>query len=363
MVVDFMSIIPRQTCRLCQTFLSRLITCPSKTLLYIPERAAKLKHLKIVLSDTLNCNGSISPCFQYREDGITQIREDLNLFLEEADTPIIPHTYYNILNGYKRIDVISNDTYVFALNLHYMSLFFDKGINELWLKFGNRSYTQILPMHIMHSNTGHEMCSMTLLLYVMTGCDVTNKIGTKYGALNAKPIDYLKNVWHEEAEKAEPYLVKVLRPSSVYNTMNELRIELYLDKSSSLIELPPTSSLIFGHILRSHFIIHQYLNLLNANEKSNVHEFGWIEAEDGCFIPDKCLSPIARYFTAKCGCKKGCCRRCQCLFADIKCTEFLCLQNSLQKCIKKQLKAMHFCKLKFIFFSKTLAFIFPRFFS
>ena len=105
----------------------------------------------------------------------------------------------------------------------------------------------MLSMRIMHSNIGHEMCSVFLQLHVLTGCDVTSEIGTKYGTLNAKPIDYLntfeqsKNVCHEETEKAESYLVKVLRLSSACITMNELRIEWYLDKSSSLIELPPTS--------------------------------------------------------------------------------------------------------------------------
>ena len=43
---------------------------------------AKSKHLKIVLSGILNYDGSISPCFEYREDGTTQIREDLSLFFE-----------------------------------------------------------------------------------------------------------------------------------------------------------------------------------------------------------------------------------------------------------------------------------------
>ena len=86
----------------------------------------------------------------------------MSLFLEEADTRIIPHIYYNILNGYKQIVVISNDTDVFALILFYMSLFFDKGIKELWLKFGTGSYTRMLPMYMMHSNIGHEMCSLIL---------------------------------------------------------------------------------------------------------------------------------------------------------------------------------------------------------
>ena len=134
-------------------------------------------------------------------------------------------------------------------------LFFDKRINALWLKFGTGSYTPMLPMYIMHGNIGHEMRSVILRLHVLTGRKVTSKIGTKYGALNAKPIDYLKkfgqseNLCHEEAEKAEWYLVKVLRPSSACTTMNELRIESYIDKNSFLIQLPPTSPSIFVHTL------------------------------------------------------------------------------------------------------------------
>ena len=50
---------------------------------------AKSSHLKIVLSGTINCDGSISPCFERREDGTTQIQEKLKIFLEETDTQII----------------------------------------------------------------------------------------------------------------------------------------------------------------------------------------------------------------------------------------------------------------------------------
>ena len=116
--------------------------------------------------------------------------------------------------------------------------------------------------------------------------------------------------------------------------MNEVCTELYLGKNLSLTELPPTSSSIFGHILRSDFIFHQYLNLFNATKKFKVQEFGWIEADDGCFIPDKCLSPIPCYFTTKCWCKKGCFRLCQCSFADIKCTNFSACRVTYHKYLK-----------------------------
>ena len=83
-----------------------------------------------------------------------------------------------------------------------------------------------------------------------------------------------KNVWLQQkfmsGRTRESRVVKVLRPSLARNTVNGLCIESYLDKGLSLTELPLTSSSIFGHILRSHFIIHQCLILLNTIEKSNV---------------------------------------------------------------------------------------------
>ena len=48
-----------------------------------------------------------------------------------------------------------------------------------------------------------------------------------------------KNLFHEEAEKAEPFLVKVLRPSSACTTMNEHRIESYLDINTVRIKFIP----------------------------------------------------------------------------------------------------------------------------
>ena len=121
----------------------------------------------------------------------------------------MPRIYCNILNRYKRIVVILNNIDDFVLILHYVSLFFDKGINELWLKFGTGVYTQIFANHIVHSNIEHETCSVIFRLHIMTGCDVTSKIRRKYGPLNVKSIYYLKmfgyskDLCQKEAEKEE----------------------------------------------------------------------------------------------------------------------------------------------------------------
>ena len=121
----------------------------------------------------------------------------------------MPRIYCNILNRYKRIVVILNNIDDFVLILHYVSLFFDKGINELWLKFGTGVYTQIFANHIVHSNIEHKTWSVIFRLHIMRGCDVTSKIRRKYGPLNVKSIYYLKmfgyskDLCQKEAEKEE----------------------------------------------------------------------------------------------------------------------------------------------------------------
>ena len=106
---------------------------------------------------------------------------------EEANNWIMSHIFCNILNRYERIIVISNNIDDFVLILHYKSLFFDKDINELWLKFGTGFYTQTLANHIVHSNIEHETWSVIFRLHILRGYDVTSKIRRKYGTLNVKP--------------------------------------------------------------------------------------------------------------------------------------------------------------------------------
>ena len=99
----------------------------------------------------------------------------------------------------------------------------------MWLKLFTDSYKRMLPMHIMHSNVGHEICLVILRLLVLMRCHVTSIIGTKYEALNAKPIYYLKTfgknkyLCHEEAEKVESHLVKFLRLLPAYTTREGLQ--------------------------------------------------------------------------------------------------------------------------------------------
>ena len=60
----------------------------------------------------------------------------LNNWQEEADCRIISHVNWAVGKGCKREVVMSNDTDTAILLLHYIGLFKDSGLKELWVQFG-----------------------------------------------------------------------------------------------------------------------------------------------------------------------------------------------------------------------------------
>ena len=127
--------------------------------------------------------------------------------------------------------------------------------------------------------------------------DITSKLGTKSAALQAEPGDFLdsfgehKTLQEDEAIKAEEYLVKVLKPKSKSKTFNELRFKQYVEKSTNILQLAPTSLSIQGNLIRCNFVVRQNSQLLN-DFKDSPCESGWVE-DDGSLIPEKyqCMIP------------------------------------------------------------------------
>ena len=62
--------------------------------------------------------------------------EHLDKHIEDADLGIIPHTEDLIKSNYKRVVLLSNDTYVLTVILHYMEYFTSIGLNKLLMQFG-----------------------------------------------------------------------------------------------------------------------------------------------------------------------------------------------------------------------------------
>ena len=66
--------------------------------------------------------------------------------------------------------------------------------------------------------------------------------------------------------------------------------------TKALVNLPPTSSIIRNHILRSFFVIRNVLNLLNDQVAIlNPIDHGWF-AEDGVLLTVKGLKPVSDDF-------------------------------------------------------------------
>ena len=93
---------------------------------------SKEKCLNIILSGYVTDDRGIEGCVEFR-DGNQLKRQDLDSELEEADVRIVPHIAKAVLNGRKRIVVLSNDTDVFILLLYYIHNLFSKSTCFNWL--------------------------------------------------------------------------------------------------------------------------------------------------------------------------------------------------------------------------------------
>ena len=95
-----------------------------------------------------------------------------------------------------------------------------------------------------------------------------------------------------------------MSPKSNCKTFNNLRYERYKKKDKSLKELPPTSGIIRGHFLMSHYFVYLCSNLFDSCSKIlEPANYGWI-IENGLLVPAKNLAIVPSDLTTKCCCKK-----------------------------------------------------------
>ena len=138
--------------------------------------------------------------------------------------------------------------------------------------------------------------------------------------------------WYTEkdADSAEQYLVQVwtgMRKKTKAKTFDFLREEIYSNSAAGLENLPPTSSVIRGHILKGAFLVNKACTLLgNSNHEQEDYkktlEYGW-EEQFGVMLPSKYLKFLPSIFTTICKCSRKCrTKRCRCRLAGVKCTTF-----------------------------------------
>ena len=200
------------------------------------------------------------------------------------------------------------------------------GLSESWMKFGIGDSSRFTPLHFQASQLGPRVCFVIIKAHILTGCDITSKIGAKVAALKCKPERYLMTFGdiydNLSYRNAEQYFVKVIYSSSNCTTFDELRYEIYTSKLKSINELPPTSESIQNHLDRCYFLINQYINLIyDAKVDLGQYLYGWKRGATET-LPVKNMKTLPKSFYVTCGCQKQCSRRCKCFKNDVSCSEF-----------------------------------------
>ncbi|KAG1707506.1 Ankyrin repeat and death domain-containing protein 1A [Nymphon striatum] len=161
----------RSTCRLID-----LNTINSETKLPVsmdafwasPSNKTKLQQLlreTLLLNST--CKSSVASamgvapdillCVSIYMDEINPLPE-LDVEIEEADVRLIPHALHAANHGSTRIVILSNDTDVMVLALHYWDIFKHHGLKELWMRAGVGKTTRYVPLHILAERLGRKTC-------------------------------------------------------------------------------------------------------------------------------------------------------------------------------------------------------------
>ena len=114
-----------------------------------------------------------------------------------------------------------------------------------------------------------------------------------------------------------------------WDTFDDLHYILYKKKNKTLRSLPPTSNMSHGHVLKSHYVILSYLNLILAPDTNlNPVEFDW-NSLDSVLTPNKYIVTLPEMYNITCGCKKKCAGRCQC-------RKFRASYREFSKCNKRR---------------------------
>lgn len=264
----------------------------------------------------------------------SEIVEALTCNVEEADDRLVRHCAWEVDHETRRLLVISNDTDTIVRLLYFIPQFREKGLQEMWVEYGTGERRRHLPLHILADKLGTPMSKVIVKAHVLTGDDALSKIGTKHAALLCEPLKFLTDfaesdqLTEDTRQNVEQYLVRIwagAKSKTESKTFDQLRMEWHIRPTTpkSLEALPPTSSVITGHIMRSFYVIRNIICLLDDTSAiRNPINYCWVKDND-LLLPDKCLKPLPHELLETCKCTGKCdTRRCCCKKAEQKCVLF-----------------------------------------
>ncbi len=283
-----------------------------------------LPGVKIVLSGTCIGKDGNKSC-EVIENGESNEYAQLDFNnIEEADIRIVPHAF-DASSETERIVILSNDTDVAILSIHFAKKLEEKGIKEVWLHGGVANSTRYIPINTLAGKPETDLCKVLPAVHNLTGCDVTSKVGTKAAALKAHPMQYLDgfgmNAYQDDFHKIEEYLVQVMKIGTQLKTMDALRYYTYhRSKNMPYSDLPPTSRSLFAHIQRSLYVTFIQMNCME-NPSIDACEYGFVNADE-LLVPIKDMVLLPDDLPQACICGKCATKRCICRVNKVACCMF-----------------------------------------
>lgn len=283
-------------------------------------------------------------------------RNDLTTLQEEADTIIVSHMLSMVNEGYRRIQVICEDTDVFVLLVHHYDQNDLSSIEpsvDVLMQYPPSAPKAISILQTINSLPSNVVSSV-LAAHVLSGCDTVPQlfgIGKKViKLLKAKDnheydIEHLGNTkpdipW-ENIENGCINFICGLYGSKTNKKLSEMRYSKFVEKSkantmtsvSDLEKFPPTLEAARLNIKRAHYQSSIWRNLRLDIVADTVHtleaeQFGWVKDST-----NKCLDPLfldpttpiapdnlLKITFCGCCCGKPCStQRCGCQNASVKC--------------------------------------------
>ena len=255
---------------------------------------------------------------------------------EEADTRIMVHLAHASRNGHKRIVIRTVDTDVVVLAL---SLFPSLTIDKLWISFGTGKNFRYIAIHDIRQHLGPDKCVALPFFHAFTGCDtVSSFLGKgKKTAWDAWMDDddvtsFIKKLTcsPESVNEGNIHVLERLVIRMYDKTCRFLRVDacrkyLFSSKGKTMDSIPPTYAALVQHTKRAVFQgIHVWGQTLSQEPLlPSPQEYGWQRGSNGKWIPLWTTLPAAEASCQellRCGCKKGCKRRCKCKRNNLPCT-------------------------------------------
>ena len=200
----------------------------------------------------------------------------------------------------------------------------------------------MVTLHEIVRNIGIPMALVIYKAHFVSGCDYVSKCGTKKAALKLDPVRHLhafgndNNLDNSMTAIVESYLTRVwagLNMKTEATSFDKLRLEIFSSSSyRDVTSLPPTSSVMRGHISRCFFLVRNMETLLLENcQELNPLDYEW-ENQGGCLMPIKHLNLLPDDFLGDCGCQTNCSTNsCGCRKACLACVRF-CHKKSILPC-------------------------------